>query len=89
MVALPIIDSLGWRPEFLPLAVPGDLLERLELLNTNPFTFWAGHLVRYLLRMQPHTALALNKSMNAMRYQKPIVGCAEQIRSICTFYIIL
>ena len=76
-VALPIIDSLGWRPDYLPLAVPADLLERLELLNANPFTYWAGHLVRYLLRLQPQTALAINTSMNAMHYLKPIVGCAS------------
>ena len=76
-VALPIVDSLSWRPDFLPLAVPADLLERLELLNANPFAYWAGHLVRYLLRMQPQTTLAINKSMNAMHYLKPIVGCAS------------
>ena len=57
--------------------VPGDLLERLELLNASPFPLWAGHLVRYLLRLQPKTALAINTSMNAMHYLKPIVGCAS------------
>ncbi|ERL96089.1 alpha-(1,6)-fucosyltransferase [Dendroctonus ponderosae] len=74
VVNLPIIDSLSPRPPFLPLAIPEDLAPRLTRLHGDPAVWWVGQILKYLLRPREKTASMIQKAMNKLGYEKPIVG---------------
>ena len=75
MVELPVLDSLSPRPPYLPLAVPADLANRLGRLHGDPFVWWAGQLLHYLLRPQRATQLMLDDIVSRLDgFKSPIVG---------------
>lgn len=74
MINLPIIDSLSPKPPFLPLSVPEDLAPRLIRLHGNPFVWWVGQILKYLLRPHENTANMLQDTMTKMGFKRPIVG---------------
>ncbi|XP_022106971.1 alpha-(1,6)-fucosyltransferase-like [Acanthaster planci] len=74
VIDLPIVDGLNPRPDFLPLAIPEDLSERLRKLHGHPFVWWMGQVLKYILRPQPRLAKELELAGQRMGFQHPIVG---------------
>lgn len=62
------------RPKFLPLSVPADLAPRLKRIHGDPFVWWVGQFLKYLLRPTPKTKEFLDNSIAKLNFQKPIVG---------------
>uniref|UniRef100_A0A1B0DPN3 Uncharacterized protein n=1 Tax=Phlebotomus papatasi TaxID=29031 RepID=A0A1B0DPN3_PHLPP len=74
VLTLPIIDSLHPRPEHLPLAIPADLAPRLAQIHGDPFVWWVGQFLKYLLRPQPSTQKMLETGIKNLGFKNPIVG---------------
>lgn len=74
VVDLPIIDSLSPRPPYLPLSVPADIAPRLARLHGNPFVWWVGQFLKYMLRPQASISALLQESAHKLGFEKPIVG---------------
>lgn len=74
VITLPIIDSINPRPPFLPLALPEDLVPRLNVLHGDPVVWWIGQFLKYMLRPQPATSNKLGDYAKKVKFQKPIVG---------------
>lgn len=74
VITLPIIDSLSPRPPYLPLAIPADLAPRLKRIHGDPFVWWVGQFLKYLLRPTSRTKEFLDTSVQKLNFQKPIVG---------------
>uniref|UniRef100_A0A1L8E233 Alpha-(1,6)-fucosyltransferase n=1 Tax=Nyssomyia neivai TaxID=330878 RepID=A0A1L8E233_9DIPT len=74
VITLPIIDSLHPRPEHLPLAIPADLAPRLTRIHGDPFVWWVGQFLKYLLRPQPSTQKMLDTGIKNLGFKNPIVG---------------
>ncbi|GAB0096894.1 Alpha-(1,6)-fucosyltransferase [Sergentomyia squamirostris] len=74
VLTLPIIDSLHPRPEYLPLAIPADLAPRLTRIHGDPFVWWVGQFLKYLLRPQSSTQKMLDAGMKNLGFKNPIVG---------------
>lgn len=71
---IPIIDNIRPRPQFLPLAVPRDLSERIIRLHGDPALWWISQVIRYLVRPQPEILQYLQKVEQGMKFQRPVVG---------------
>lgn len=74
VLTLPIIDSISPRPPYLPLSVPEDLAPRLLRLHGDPFVWWVGQILKYLLRPQEKTSLLIQNAITNLNFQRPIVG---------------
>ena len=74
MVEIPLIDSIHPRKDFMPMAIPEDLADRLIRLHGNPFVWFTGQLMKYLLRPQAWLSEFLEKKYEAIKFQTPIVG---------------
>ena len=66
--------NLHPREDIMPMAIPEDISERLIRLHGNPFVWFTGQLMKYLLR--PHAWLTefLEKKYEEIKFQTPIVG---------------
>ncbi|KAL3875017.1 hypothetical protein ACJMK2_037959 [Sinanodonta woodiana] len=74
VIELPIIDSLHPRPEYLPLAIPDDIGDRLIRLHGDPSVWWIGQFVKYLTRPQQHLLEEMEKTKRNLGFKNPIVG---------------
>ena len=74
MVEIPLIDNIHPRKDFMPMAIPEDLSERLIRLHGNPFVWFTGQLMKYLLRPQPWLTQFLEEKYNTLKFETPIVG---------------
>ncbi|XP_038075325.1 alpha-(1,6)-fucosyltransferase-like [Patiria miniata] len=74
VIDLPIIDGINPRPDFLPLAIPEDLSERLMRLHGHPTVWWMGQVLKYILRPQPRLAKDLEMAGQRLGFKHPIVG---------------
>eukprot|EP00057_Strongylocentrotus_purpuratus_P029727 XP_011684201.1 PREDICTED: alpha-(1,6)-fucosyltransferase-like [Strongylocentrotus purpuratus] len=76
VVELPIVGWLSQdlRPDFLPLAIPEDISERLERVHGNPAVWWIGQIMTYILRPQPQLQELMDNETAALGFTHPIVG---------------
>jgi glycoprotein 6-alpha-L-fucosyltransferase len=58
----------------MPMAIPEDLSERLIRLHGNPFVWFTGQLMKYLLRPQPWLTELMENKYEAIKFETPIVG---------------
>ncbi len=54
-IKLPIIDTFNGRmlpdsQSFLPLRLPKAYLERIEKFHGDPFVWWAGQILHYIMK---------------------------------------
>lgn len=84
-MTVPIVDSLFPRPPQLPLAIPEDLAPRLLRLHGDPFVWWMGQLLKYLLRPQPHLQQDLEKTKEKMGLKNPVVGYVQWMETPLCF----
>jgi glycoprotein 6-alpha-L-fucosyltransferase len=69
-----LIDGIYPRKDFMPMAIPEDISERLIRLHGNPFVWFTGQLMKYLLRPQTWLNEFLEKKAQDIQFQIPIVG---------------
>eukprot|EP00057_Strongylocentrotus_purpuratus_P016641 XP_011671115.1 PREDICTED: alpha-(1,6)-fucosyltransferase [Strongylocentrotus purpuratus] len=74
VVELPIVDGLHPRPEFLPLAIPEDISQRLMRIHGHPIVWWMGQIMTYIQRPQPALQEDIDKMSQALGFTNPIVG---------------
>ncbi|XP_077866005.1 alpha-(1,6)-fucosyltransferase-like [Saccoglossus kowalevskii] len=74
VVDLPIVDGLHPRPNYLPLAIPEDLSERLLRLHGQPAVWWIAQFIKYVTRPQPVLQSFLDETRNKVKFENPIVG---------------
>ncbi|CAF1313430.1 unnamed protein product, partial [Didymodactylos carnosus] len=74
VLGIPIIDAFQPRTNFLPPAIPKDLSDRLIKLNGNPFVWFTGQILKYLLRPQPWLSKLIESKHVQMEFGSPIVG---------------
>ena len=77
VVDIPLIDNIHPRKDFMPMAVPEDIAERLIRLHGNPFVWFTGQLIKYLLRPQPWLLEFVQKKAEAIKFETPMVGYAS------------
>uniref|UniRef100_A0A915PI45 Alpha-(1,6)-fucosyltransferase n=1 Tax=Setaria digitata TaxID=48799 RepID=A0A915PI45_9BILA len=72
---LPIVDSLSYRPPYLPLAIPQSYSGELLKLHSNPPVFFISQFIRYLMRPSAVFAEKIDDAARKVPYDKgPIVG---------------
>ncbi|XP_029342404.1 alpha-(1,6)-fucosyltransferase-like [Acyrthosiphon pisum] len=59
---------------YLPVVLPEDLAERINVLHGDPAVWWIGQFFKYIFRPQPFITNAFNEFAKRVRFQKPIVG---------------
>lgn len=74
VVEIPLIDNIHPRKDFMPMAIPEDLSERLIRLHGNPFVWFTGQLIKYLLRPQAWLTELMAKKYDAIKFELPMVG---------------
>ncbi|XP_037048449.1 alpha-(1,6)-fucosyltransferase-like [Bradysia coprophila] len=74
VVDIPRMDNLIPQTPFLPQVIPEDLAPRLTRLHGDPFVWWVGQFLKYLLRMQPQTHNMVDGHRQKLGFTKPIVG---------------
>ena len=73
-VVMPIIDGIQNRPKFLPLAIPKEYERQLKSFHGDPFVFFGGLLLNYLMRFNTKfegKVLAIEQTLN---FNKQCVG---------------
>ncbi|KII63759.1 Alpha-(1,6)-fucosyltransferase [Thelohanellus kitauei] len=56
--------------EFLPQAFPDNIRKQIEEFHTDPFLWWIGQIIMYILRLKPH----ILKRLKPIEFTSPIVG---------------
>ena len=56
------------------MSIPEDLAKKLIRLHGNPFVWFTGQLMKYLLRPQPWLGEFLEKKYQSIHFETPIVG---------------
>ncbi len=74
LVNISLINNTHPRKDFMPMAIPEDLSERLIHLHGHPFVWFMGQLIKYSLRPQPWLSKFMEKKYEAIKFQTPIVG---------------
>ncbi|XP_074596036.1 alpha-(1,6)-fucosyltransferase 8 [Brevipalpus obovatus] len=74
VVNLPIIDALRPRPDYLPLAIPEEISQKLITLHGTPSAWFIGHIVHYIMRPSAEMESFLAKARENFRFRTPIVG---------------
>ena len=87
---LPVIDSLRSHPDYLPLAIPQKLSNRLVQLHGAPSVWFIGQILKYLLRPTPKIEKFLQEKRQTFGYNHPIVGVhvrrTDKIHSEASFH---
>ncbi|XP_067681584.1 alpha-(1,6)-fucosyltransferase-like [Haliotis asinina] len=73
-VLLPVLDNIGFRPDYLPLAIPADLAQTLQRFHGNPIVWWIGQVAKYLTRFSDDTERDLKEYEKNIKFRGPIVG---------------
>jgi glycoprotein 6-alpha-L-fucosyltransferase len=71
---MPIIDVIAKKPDFLPLSVPKEYLEKLANFHGDPFVWWAGQLLNYLMRFNSDFQSVVSKKNEILNLNTPCVG---------------
>lgn len=72
---LPVIQNLKInRPNYLPLAIPEDLANRIRRFHGNPAAWWIGQFVQYALRPNSMTQKKTLEKIRKLGFEGPIVG---------------
>ena len=76
VVQIPIVGYLppDVKPDFLPLAIPEDISERLKTMHGNPPVWCIGQIMAFLLRPRPAVKRFIVNKTAALGFTHPIVG---------------
>ncbi|CAF0711896.1 unnamed protein product [Brachionus calyciflorus] len=73
-IKMPIIDAIVNKPSFLPLSVPKEILEPLKKFHGDPFVWWSGQVLSYLMRFNSEFQKTINQHTEAIQFKTPCVG---------------
>jgi len=74
IVPTPEYTAKQFHPPYIPVVLPEDLAERINVLHGDPAVWWIGQFFKYIFRPQPSTTIAINEFAKRVNFQKPIVG---------------
>lgn len=61
-------------PDYLPLAIPADLADRLTLVHDDPSAWWSSQLIKYIMRYNSETLERIEQRERSIGFTSPIVG---------------
>lgn len=73
-IRMPIIDIMSNRPQFLPLAVPKEYFDDIKKFHGDPFVWWAGQILNYLMRFNSKFEKVAQNTMERLQIRAPCVG---------------
>lgn len=73
-IRMPIIDVINVKPQFLPLSVPKEFLNDLKTFHGDPFVWWAGQILTYLMRFNDKFSEIVNTNRVKLKFETPCVG---------------
>jgi glycoprotein 6-alpha-L-fucosyltransferase len=62
------------KPHFLPLSVPNEYLDDLRRFHGDPFIWWAGQVLQYLMRFNQDFEAQINDVRRKIGFKAPCVG---------------
>lgn len=68
---MPIIDLLSGNQKFLPLSVPKDYHEQISRFHGDPFVWWAGQMLTYIMRFNANFEPLVNKTRDKFKSDCP------------------
>ena len=71
---MPIIDVISKKPDFLPLSVPKEYLDKISSFHGDPFVWWAGQVLNYLMRFNSEFQNVVKNKNETLKVQTPCVG---------------
>ncbi|KAK4887718.1 hypothetical protein RN001_003989 [Aquatica leii] len=74
VIRLPPHTKLIPRPQYWPLVVPEDLVNRLKRIHGNPIAWWIGQILKYIWKLQPSTTNYINTQMEQFGIKHPFAG---------------
>jgi glycoprotein 6-alpha-L-fucosyltransferase len=73
-VRMPIIDVMSNRPKFLPLSVPKEFVNDLNKFHGDPFVWWSGQILSFLMRYNQEFEKTIQSTRNRLKFKSPCVG---------------
>ncbi|KAK4887719.1 hypothetical protein RN001_003990 [Aquatica leii] len=73
-IRIPPYADIIPRSQYMPLAVPEDLVDRLKTIHGNPIVWWIGQILKYVWKLQPITTAYINHYMKKFEIKYPFVG---------------
>ncbi|KAL3873263.1 hypothetical protein ACJMK2_036400 [Sinanodonta woodiana] len=67
-------NDMRINADYLPLAVPDDIADRLLRFHGDPPAWWIGQFVKYLFKFQPSTQKAIEEGIKKLNWTTPIAG---------------
>jgi glycoprotein 6-alpha-L-fucosyltransferase len=74
VIRMPIIDVIADKPNFLPLSVPKQYLDDLRRFHGDPFIWWAGQVLQYLMRFNKDFETQISDVRRKIGFNTPCVG---------------
>lgn len=74
VIHFPIIDFIDPKPDFLPLVIPRQISDRLVRLSGEPFIWFIGQLIKYIMRPSDRLKRYLDHFKQMNQFTHPIVG---------------
>ncbi|CAF0724834.1 unnamed protein product [Brachionus calyciflorus] len=74
VIRMPVIDEITNKPEFFPLAIPKKYLNSLSRFHGDPFVWWAGQILNYLMRFNTKFEELVQNVKKKLNFQAPCVG---------------
>lgn len=73
-IRVPIIDARNNKPSYLPLGLPALYAKEVQEFHDNPFVWWAGQILSFLMRFTPEFEKTLNDNAKRLGLRTPCVG---------------
>ena len=74
VIRYPIIDFIDPIPNFLPLVIPQQISEKIIKLSGEPFIWFIGQLLKYIMRPSDYMNDYIRKFKQQNQFNHPIVG---------------
>ncbi len=73
-IRMPIIDVIGKRPRYFPLSIPNEYEADLVKFHGDPFIWWAGQILFYLMRFNEQFQQVVEKKSTQLSFKNSCVG---------------
>ena len=75
-IQLPVVDNLlEMKPKFLPPSLPNKFLERVSTFHGDPFVWWSGQILTYIMRFNDDFLNVINNKTESLKFSgSPCVG---------------
>lgn len=73
-IRMPIIDVIGVKPKYFPLSIPSEFSDELLKFHGDPFIWWAGNILSYLMRFNEEFSQTVRAKSKQLGFQNLCVG---------------